>query len=231
MTATATEINSLVEKIVALAGDMTPAELAQCKLLLGVAAGGLAPRGQAPVDPERAAALKTIIRSLAKLQPTGIAWHGKPDFISDGTLTSLRSEALARRRDAEQVDRYLLSGGRSCANELIASPSFKTFLKQNLAEMEPTGQATYIYYEGLGAGLDPHLDADAFSVNLILVLEHLFAGSPSNLIIYNSDGQAERFLIAPGEAVVLYAGSTIHAREDLNQGESVTLLTIGLKSQ
>src|SRR5271156_4324472 len=106
------EVDSLVEKIVALTTDLSGEELAKCKLLLGVAAGGLAPHGQAPVDAAGAAALSTVIRCLAKMQATGIAWRGKLDFIDDTTIAGVRAEAAARRNDAEKVDRYLLSAGR-----------------------------------------------------------------------------------------------------------------------
>jgi hypothetical protein len=222
------EIDSLVEKILALSASLSPDELAKCKLLLGVAAGGLAPRGQAPIDAARAAALKTVIRSLAKMQPTGIAWRGKPEFLDEPTLTALRSEATSRRVHAEKVDRYLLAAGRSQTTQLIESSAFNEFIEWQFDDLRPSGLATYIYYEGLDSGLDAHLDSDSFSVNLILVLEHNYSADPSRLVIYNEDCQPERILIAPGEGVILYAGSTIHAREDLKQDENITLLTIGL---
>jgi hypothetical protein len=228
MYSSSAEVDSLVEKIVALSADLSPDELSKCKLLLGIAAGGLAPRGQAPVDVASAAALETVIRSLAKMQPSGIAWRGKPQFLDDATLAGVKSEAAARRIDAEKVDRYWLAAGRAEAKQLIESRSFNQFVEQQFDDLRPSGLATYIYYDGLGSGLDPHLDSDAFSVNLIVVLEHKYLANPSHLVIYGKDSQPERILIAPGEGVILYAGSTIHAREDLGENESVTLLTIGL---
>jgi hypothetical protein len=224
------EVDSLVEKIVALTTDLSGEELAKCKLLLGVAAGGLAPHGQAPGDAASAAALKTVIRCLSKMQPSGIAWRGNPDFIDEPTMDRVRAEAAVRRTDAEKVDRYLLAAGRSHAKSLIESESFNQFLRTNFPALKPSGLATYIYYEGAGSGLDPHLDSDSFSVNLILVLEHNYQTNPSHLVVYGSDSEPERILLAPGEAVILYAGSTIHAREDLQENERVTLLTIGLTS-
>jgi hypothetical protein len=221
-------VDSLVQKIVALTANLNGEELAQWKLLLGIAAGGLAPHGQAPVDGAGQAALNTVVRCLAKMQPTGIVWRGNTDFINVTIMADIINEARARLSAAERVDRYWLSAARDKAKNLVECQPFKQFLKSNVSGLKPSGLATYIYYKGIGSGLDPHLDADSFTVNFILVLEHQYKKDPSHLVIYGPDSEPERILLKPGEAVILYAGSTIHARQDLKEDERVTLLTIGL---
>jgi hypothetical protein len=222
---------SLVEKICALAESLDDKELARYRLMLGVAAGGLAPHGNAPSDPEKLLAFKTILQCLARIQKTGIAYRGRPHFLTDDLLSRLQTECDQMRDIAEKADRYLLTSTGDVAHELARGAALNQFVNEVCPGLTPTGTSSYIYYEGKDAGLDPHIDSDSYSVNVILILDHSSPKSGSRLIIFRPDGTENRLQLEPGECVILYAGGTVHAREDLIEGESVRLLTIGFETR
>jgi hypothetical protein len=108
----------------------------------------------------------------------------------------------------------------------------KQFVQGLYSGVEPTGVASYIYYDGQGHGLDPHVDTEVYEINVIVMLEHVHPidAEPSHLLIYEDDVLPNRVLLAPGEVVVLNAGSVVHAREDMASGERVSILTVGFSN-
>src|SRR5579862_8490827 len=104
---------SLAEKFVAFASTCSDEERDICKLLLGLAAGGL------NTHPQFATSLATkafeaVRTSAARLQPynhripaNGIPWRGRPDFMSDETLRELINEAESIRPRAMRYDDHI----------------------------------------------------------------------------------------------------------------------------
>ncbi|WP_150123925.1 hypothetical protein [Methyloversatilis sp. RAC08] len=105
----------------------------------------------------------------------------------------------------------------------------KRFVQSLFPGVMPTGVASYIYYDGEGHGLDPHIDTEVYEINVIVMLEHVLpvSGEPSHLLIYENDVVPNRVLLVPGEVLILNAGSVVHAREDMARGEKVSILTVG----
>src|SRR4051812_1192742 len=97
----------LTEKLRRFNADLNEAEQANFKLLLGLAAGGLAPGLQRPLDEAAAAAFDTVSDTLSKLQPyskrishNGIAYRGRPEFMTTELLEALQTEAQDLRPSA-----------------------------------------------------------------------------------------------------------------------------------
>ncbi len=224
-------VATLVEKFDRVASSFSKEELASYKLLLGVAAGGLAPQAAAPIDDEKAQAFGAVLRCLSFIHPTGIIWQGRLPFVSDRLLEKLQAEAESSRARAERADRYLLCAAGPVASSVGHLQEMKQFIDQLPVRIEPSGAASYIYYEGDKAGLDPHVDAESYGVNMIFVLKHVNGDKKpaSKLVIYEPSGKANRILLAPGECVILHASGTVHARENLETEEEVTLLTLGFR--
>jgi hypothetical protein len=149
--------------------------------------------------------------------------------MSTQLLRRLQEEARARLPDATLTDRYLLACGGTFADTFAQSEQLTALVGQHAPAMQPTGVASYIYYNTPGAGLDAHIDTDVFTLNVIIMLEHRHTGDPSRLLIYENDGREDRVLLAPGEMLLLYAGGTVHAREDTKPGESISIVTIGFQ--
>ncbi len=209
------------------AEGLTAAESDNYKLLLGIAAGGLAAHGHPPIEGARFQAFDTVLQCLSYVQPTGALWRGRPPFMSDTMLEKLQKEASERRKSARSTDRYELACGGEVADKFAASKELAAFVSELAPRMVPTGIASYIFYQNEGSGLDAHIDTEVFTLNLILMLDHSYIDNPSHLLLYPAGQAVERVLLKPGECLLLYAGGTVHAREDLKANEEVSLLTIG----
>lgn len=223
--------NKLTDKLNGLVQSLSELEVENYKLLLGIAAGGLAPHGELPTSANKKEAFETVLNLLSKFVPAGLVMRGRPAFLTDSLLLALQNESAQGRKAAKPTDRYLLTCGGPVADKLALSDELQNFVQQYAAGMTATGIASYLYYEGVGAGLDPHIDTETFTLNLIMMLHHEHTMSPSRLLVFPHNGQPEQILLLPGECVLLFAGGTVHAREDLKANESIRLLTIGFRPQ
>lgn len=224
--------NTLIDKLNNLTSLLDDAEMDNYKLLLGLAAGGLAPTGDVPEEDSKPDAFETVLNCLSHIQPSGIVWRGRPDFMNDDLLLRLQQEAIERRESAifHDHDQYYLGCGGPIANELAKSKDFLDLVSNKSGKgMTATGIASYIYYESEGCGLPPHVDTQTFTMNAILMLSHEYdhAQSPSHLLVYPVNAPAQRILLEPGDLFLFFAGGTIHGREYLKKDEVVNILTFG----
>lgn len=226
----------LAAKLVRFNEALTDAEKANFKLLLGLAAGGLMPGFARPTEPAALTALDMVSDALAALQPyskrisaDGIAYRGRPPLMTDELLARLQREARELRPSASRFEEHFLGCGAPLANELAVSDELCAFVREHAGYVEPTGVASFLYYDEEGQGIDPHIDTDIFSLNVLLMLEHHYAedGPPSTLMVFPPRSEPRRLDLAPGEIVVMFAGSIAHGRERVRAGESVSILTFG----
>lgn len=227
--------NALAEKLALLTDDMSPAERANYKLILGLAASGLAQEAGVVLDQRRYSALGAVSRSLVELQPykaritsDGIAWKGKPSFVTPDLLRELQQEAVAIRGAAVDLRNHSLGCGAPIANRVAMSDELTSLVRDFAGDVSPTGIASFIFYDEKGQGISPHVDTDIFSLNVILMLkQEVVDQPPSRLVVYPIDDVPKPVLIEEGEMVIMFAGSIVHGREPLSDGEKVTLLTFG----
>ena len=225
---------SLSEKLQVFNATLTDAEKANFKLLLGLAAGGLTPGFSKPQQGVGAVAFDTVSETLVGLQPyskrisrNGIAYYGRPELLSDELLCSLQAEARALRPSALRFDEHFLGCGGPLANRLSLSPDLTALVRNHAGDVRPTGIASYLFYDEPEQGIDPHIDTDIFSLNVIIMLEHRHAGSTSALVVFPPRDEPQRFELRPGEMLIMFAGSIAHGRERMTNGESVSILTLG----
>jgi hypothetical protein len=214
---------------------LTEAEKANFKLMLGLAAGGLAPGFQRPQEGVQATAFDTVGDTLAGLQPyskrispNGVAFRGRPAFMTDSLLRALQTEAADLRPSAQRFEGHFLGCGAPLANEMAIAADFTAFVRQHAGDVKPTGVASFLYYDEAGQGIDPHIDTDIFSLNVLLMLEHKHtAGRRSTLVLFPPHSEPEHFDLAPGEIIIMFAGSITHGRVPIGEGETVSILTFG----
>jgi hypothetical protein len=228
--------NYLSEKFQRFNGSLNEAEKANFKLLLGLAAGGLAPGFAKPKQGLEAVSFDTVAETLARMQPyskriprNGIAYRGRPAFMTPDLLADLQEEARTLRPSAKRFEEHFLGCGAPLANELAVSQQLVSFVREYAGEVEPTGIASFLYYDEPGQGIDPHIDTEIFSLNVLLMLEHNYSDqlAQSALIVFPPFGEPERLDLVPGEVVVMFAGSVAHGREAMKDCESVSILTFG----
>lgn len=210
--------------------QLSPEEVENYKLLLCMAAGGLAPRAQAPKSQRQEQAFDTVLQCLESMRLEGATWRGRPAFLTDKLLGELQGESRRGRLVAKEptaMDRYLLTCGGTVADKFATHPELVALVQERFPRVHPTGIASYIYYDGEEHGLDPHVDTEVYAVNVILMLDHEYTANPSHLLVYENGAQPEKILLKPGDMLILNAGCVVHAREDMGPGEKVGILTIG----
>ena len=226
---------NISEKLGALCGTLSPAEQANYKLLMGLAASGLSPSFDTRMPQRQADAFATVTECLTAFQPyrdrmtkNGIAWRGRPDFMTDELLESLQHESAKTRAQAYAYDNHYVGAGAPIANELAMSTLLKELVREHAGDVLPTGIASYLYYDHEGQGIPPHIDTDIFSLNVLLMLKHVGGGSRrSCLVVFPTPDYSERIDLEPGEIVIMFAGSVTHAREYMKANEQVAILTFG----
>jgi hypothetical protein len=227
---------SLTDRLVALAQGMSDAERANYKLLLGMAAGGLAQSGKPPSSGLEAAAFATTINSIAALQPhrhrvppDGVVYRGKPPFVTDELLSALKKESASVRPAAIRFDDHYVVSGAPLARNVAFSTQLDELIQAYADHVTPTAKANYLYYDEVGLGIDPHVDNEEFSLNAILMLEHVYESNPSALVLYPPRSAIQRIHLAPGEMIIFYADSITHARERMKIGERISIVAFGFQ--
>lgn len=226
---------SITAKLLDFNNTLDEGERANYKMLLGLAAGGLAPDSAVADEVENRAVFDIVGNCITGLQPyshrisrNGVAWLGRPDFITDDLLNSLQAEARETRQSARDNTDHFLGYGGEIANTLALSEALQEFVRTYAGDVQPTGIASYIFYDRTGQGIAPHIDTDIFSLNVLLMLEHTRVDtSCSHLVLYPSEASPERFDLNPGDIIIMFAGSITHGREPIAKNEAVTILTFG----
>src|SRR5262245_57564633 len=138
----------LANQFAKLRQGLTPEELENYKLLLCMAAGGLAPRGARPQSKASTAAFETVLQCRSDMSIRGSMWRGRPALITDDVFASLQEESRRTRAIAKPTDRYLLGCGGTVADQFALDNDLKRFVQDLYPGVEPTGVAIYIYYDG-----------------------------------------------------------------------------------
>ena len=143
-------------------------------------------------------------------------------------LAALEAESRAGRRRGRRA-----SGRRAgLSGRLLAvDPDLMRLAGRALGRpVRPGYQARYLYYTRAGDHFWPHPDDPAYDAQLLLCVDRVAprAGRASAFLAYRSNGAVARFWTSPGSAVLVSPGR-VHGREPVGRGESLVLLSIGLK--
>lgn len=217
--------------------SLTPPERNNLRLVLCMAAGELAGATATAPGTIRDEALRATVGCLTRLQPhgarvpsTGILWYGRASWMTDSMLDELRAEAESQRPSAILYGRQYLAYGGPQANTLAMSANLVALAEQYAGKVRPTGVASYLYYDAEGLGIDPHVDTDVFALNALIMLRHdVVSTRNSCLSLYPPGGSTVKLDLAPGEMVLLFADSVVHGRDSVTAGETVHVLTVGMR--
>lgn len=224
----------LSDRFAELAEAMDLEERGRLKILLAAAVAELLPEGAMPENPARLSALQAAVSTIAKMQPhrdrvppNAVVYRGRPEWMTNALLDELRGESAALRPGAVRFHDHYVVSGAAMASEVARSASLGALIRRHVGPVVPTGKANYLYYDEEGLGIEPHLDTEDFSLNVILMLEHVEAAPPSALVLYPSGLAPQRICLEPGEMIVFFADSIIHARERMKSGESIRIAAFG----
>jgi hypothetical protein len=227
---------NLKEKLESFAESLTPHERAGLKLILANAVAESADENFLSEDSAEAIAYKTSVASICRLQPhkdivpyNGVVYMGRPDFLTDNVLEVLQSEAELYRKEAVRFHSHLVVTDAPEAKKISKSKALSGLISGVTKGVVSTGKANYIYYDEAGMGIEPHIDNEDFSLNVILMLKHKHADARSALVLYPYNRDAEKIFLKPGEMIAFFADSIIHAREKMSVNEQVTISAFGFK--
>lgn len=220
----APEAASLGARLHALTASLGAAELHDYQLLLGAAIKGLAPDGLPPTDALRAAAFGQALAGLARVQPPGLLWRGRPTALTAARLTGLRHEAMQQHASAGSHGYPVLRPGGAQADALAVSPALTTLVEKHAGPVMPTGVTRFAFYAG--AGPNPlRLDPETFMLHALVVLAHDAPDSPPpRLLLQRAGAPPARIGLCPGDLLLFRAGSTPHAVEPGASSELASLL-------
>ncbi len=228
---------NIADKLIQAADGMTQAERACFKILLASAVAEVAesiPSGRLTERDCQREPLRTLLSTTARLQPhrdrvpaSGYMYRGRPDWVTNDLLSRLQFESESLRDSAARFHEHLVVSGAPFARETATSRSMTNLIERYCGPIEPTAKANYIYYDQVGMGIEPHLDTEDFSLNVIMMLSHSPTKNPSALVLFPPDLVPRRIDLVPGEMVAIYADSVIHAREYMTEGEHVSIVAFG----
>jgi hypothetical protein len=115
------------------------------------------------------------------------------------------------------------------AKKVSLMPELKVIISSAVGNVYPTGKANYIYYDEPGLGIEPHIDNEDFSLNVILMLNHQFKENKSALVLYPLNQPSEKVYLTPGELIVFFADSIVHSRQRMSEQENVSIVAFGFK--
>jgi hypothetical protein len=176
-----------------------------------------------------------LLDAMAAARPAQYALLGRPPFLTDERLAALVQEAHDLRAEAEATGQDPGQAGQlhadpgPVARALVVDKGWNELCRQALGfERRSPYTAGYLYYEQSGAGIVPHVDDADFAVNVIIVVARSAGGDERSATVLHPAGQPPvRAVLEPGEAVLLEADGLVHAREPMQPGERVTVLTMG----
>ncbi|HEX8614127.1 MAG TPA: hypothetical protein VF800_22855 [Telluria sp.] len=173
--------------------------------------------------------LRNLTPNAQTIPVNGIAYRGRPDWLTPDLLGKLQQEAEHRQElPLDRIDHYLGCGGRH-ADVLSVSPEILAFVGAQVGSVAPTGIASYMYYDRAGLGIRPHVDTEVFSVNMMLMLRHDHAPDVerSATVVFPAYCSAEFYRLEVGEVMLMHGSSVIHTRSLVQPGERIHLLTLG----
>ena len=175
--------------------------------------------------------------AFAATGPSGSVFVGRAPSIDNGVHTKLVSEASAYYWLAVRMGLRMTAAPGPVARAVGADPALARLVGDAVGRGVKLGNgvtgddnnATLLYYDEPGDGIQPHVDPYGL-VNLLLMLECTAPRDAdrerSHLLLYEASGQPRRIALEPSEMVVLEGAGTVHAREPVGPGEHVTILSL-----
>lgn len=226
---------SLGEKLAYFYQSLDSSESEFFRFLISGAATGLERLERTEMSFTQEQVMEVLIQSvLPKNGKSGILFFGYREFLNEPLLSSLIAESKSLRRFAtRRIEGMGCAhfGGEVARNiaELLSKDINNKFTSN---KFELDGEPSYLYYDSLGDGIGPHIDKGEFTINALIGVDYTVVQEfASSTFVYGVDGKRHNFIIKPGQVLIFDAGHLFHGRDAVGPGESVTILTIGLRQK
>ncbi|MEI2730415.1 MAG: hypothetical protein V9G08_00080 [Dermatophilaceae bacterium] len=226
----------LEERLSELARELDPAEREDLKLILSMAAGGLlGGHTRGANSPRQDMALHVAQRALPLLHKPiqvdiagGVVFRGRAPFFTDRDIEALDQESRRERAKAGRFHDHLVVNNAPLAAGMALSSEIRDYLESKVGPVFATNKANYLYYDAPGLGIDPHVDVDEFSLNVLTMLEHSGVRQ-SCLMLYPPDAPEQEVRLEPGETLIFLADRVTHERIRTGPDERIRIVSFGYK--
>lgn len=200
-----------------------------------------------PEEPSKREAFFGPLRTLSKLQPFsdrvphfGVAYLGKPEFMTDGLLCALQSEAiefraiarpLTSRDHCQWIYQPETPDSSTVAEQLAVSPQLLHLVSAHAGPVISTHLSGYIYYDKPKQSSPPHVDNAFTAVTVMVGLRHDCRNGrfSSRSCSYWPERERFDYQLKPGELSIFFGVSAVHGRTPVEEGEAVHSLLMSFK--
>jgi hypothetical protein len=167
----------------------------------------------------------------------GIAYRGRPDFITDSLLAALRAEALSLRAEArlnfnQFISRVDTPDNSTVCEQLAASDDLYQLVSQYAGPCYKSYVTSYIYYDASGHCSRPHVDNAFTGITAMMGLRNdHFNGAiqTSASIVYWPDKSPMTYRLQPGELIIFFGVCSLHGRTPVADGEIIHSLLMSFR--
>jgi hypothetical protein len=192
-------------------------------------------------NPATARRLSSLLRQLADIQPFservpeyGIAYRGRPGFMTDRLVQKLGRESSQFRSQAKWSLNQLVfqpdtPDGNTVCEQLAASDELYQLVILHAGPALRSYITTYLYYDIPGQCSEPHVDNAFTSITAMVGIRNdcgEATGRSSASIVYWPDRPPLEYRLEPGEIAIFFGECVLHGRTPIRSGEVVhSLLT------
>lgn len=182
--------------------------------------------------------IKSKIQPFSKRVPKyGIAYRGRPHFITDIVLKQLISESKEFRQLAipatkmQSAQLIYQPDSDSFANKLANSQDLLNIVNEYAGEAVRSYMTSYIYYDQKGQSSPPHVDNAFTAITVMLALEHECQNGVlnSSSVSYWPNQKRLDYQLRPSEISIFFGVSALHGRTPVGDNETVTSILLSFR--
>ena len=195
-------------------------------------------------DAEKRARFSKYLRYLLEIQPFrarvpeyGLAYLGRPDFMTPALVAALQAEAASLRQKARiNFEQYIVTvdtpDDSYLCEKLANSEQMYNLMSQHAGSCSHSFISSYIYYEEAGQRSSPHVDNAFTSLTAMIGIRHDYAFAEeqsSASIVYWPDKPPMEYRLRPGEVAIFFGVCAVHGRSPVRDGEVVQSLLLSFQ--
>lgn len=165
--------------------------------------------------------------------PEPMRWPAGPNLASAIDLLRTDCAQSVTRNGLARKGKHNAAVGKNVLTAAFPGDELLTTIRSltGLTHLKAVS-ASYIVYDGPGADLQLHIDKPTFGdLNLLVRLDDPpELAEPSATVFVHADGPY-RMPLRAGEGILFDGTALLHGRTPLAVGETVTLLTIGVRNE
>lgn len=195
-------------------------------------------------DLEKRARFSKFLHYLLLIQPFrarvpeyGLAYLGRPPFMTQALLKALQNEAVNLRPQARvNFEQYIVTvdtpNDASLCEQLANSEEMHNLMSLYAGPCTPSFISSYIYYEHAGQRSSPHVDNAFTSLTAMIGIRHEYPGAieqSSASVVYWPNKPPLEYRLRPGEIAIFFGVCAVHGRYPVQNGETVHSLLLSFQ--